>query len=268
MRRRFLKIKDKAISKLSRINYFWRKPFVASMPKHASILEIGPFYNPICVGDHVKYFDILSREDLVKRAKQINGHISSERIPHIEYVSPTGDLSIINETFDVIVSSHAIEHQLDLIDHLQKTSQLLRAGGKYYLIVPDKRYCFDHFMRESTIADVIHAHIVKPTKTSVKSVIEHRALTTHNNAFKHWIGMHQHKNDISSKIKNALTEYMEKDYVDVHSWYFTPTSFSTIIKLLNQLGYTDFIISKLHSTSPGSLEFYAVLEKENVSKEV
>ncbi len=262
MRRKLIKIKDKAVSKLSRITYFWRKPFVNSIPKEVSILEIGPFYSPICVGNNVKYFDILNRESLVKRAKQIDESINSERIPFIEYVSPTGDLSVINEPFDVIVSSHAVEHQLDLIDHLQKTSKLLRTGGKYYLIVPDKRYCFDHFMNASTIADVINAHMVKPTKTSIKSVIEHRALSTHNNAFKHWVGLHKSDHSIiSSKIKNALTEYTESNYVDVHSWYFTPKSFSNIIKLLHQLSYVDFTISKLQPTPFGSLEFYAVLEK-------
>ena len=255
-------IKDKAVSKLSKITFLWRKPFVASLPKDVSILEIGPFYSPVCIGKNVKYFDILNRENLVKRAKQIDEHINAEQIPFIEYVSPTGDLSIIQETFDAVVSSHAVEHQLDLIDHLQKTSKLLNKGGKYYLIVPDKRYCFDHFMNESTIADVINAHVVKPTKTSLKSVIEHRALFTHNNAFKHWIGIHKLKNTAtSSKIKNALTEYAESDYVDVHSWYFTPQSFSKIIRLLNELGYIDFTIRKLHPTPFGSFEFYAVLEK-------
>ena len=263
MFKKLKRLKDKTVSQLTRITYFWRKPFVASIPKDVSILEIGPFYNPVCVGDSVKYFDILSKENLIKRAKQIDENINSERIPYIEYVSPTGDLSIINETFDAIVSCHAIEHQLDLIDHLQKTSKLLKAGGKYYVIAPDKRYCFDHFMNESTIADVINAHVVKPTKTSVRSVIEHRALSTHNNAFKHWMGIHKLKNDISSKIKNALTEYMVSDYVDVHSWYFTPKSFSNNIKLLHQLGYIDFTIDKLYPTSPGSLEFYAVLQKRN-----
>lgn len=262
MFKRLKSLKDKTVSQLTRITYFWRKPFVASIPKGVSILEIGPFYSPICVGNNVKYFDILNRESLIKRAKQIDESINSERIPYIEYVSPIGDLSIINETFDIVVSSHAIEHQLDLIDHLQNASKLLKAGGKYYIIVPDKRYCFDHFMNASTIADVINAHVVKPTKTSVKSVIEHRALHTHNNAFKHWTGIHKHKNDISSQIKDALTEYTESDYVDVHSWYFTPKSFSKIIMLLHHLGYIDFTIGKLYPTSPGSLEFYTVLEKE------
>ncbi len=104
---------------------------------------------------------------------------------------------------------------------------------------------------------------MKPIKTSVKSVIEHRALPTHNNAFKHWIGSHKLKADIPSKIKNALTEYMENDYVDVHSWYFTPKSFSNIIGLLHQLGYIDFTINKLQSTPFGSLEFYVELEKKD-----
>ena len=238
-----------------------RTLFIDSIPKDINILEIGPFYNPQCIGSNVKYFDIIDTDALIDRAKQIDANIIVENIPYINYISPVGDLSIINETFDAIFSSHAIEHQLDFIDHLQKTSKLLNNGGKYYLIIPDKRYCFDHFNNESTIADVINANFEKRKKHSLKSVIEHRALTTHNNSAEHWRGQHGVLDNITERIKNAITEYVTNEYVDVHAFYFTPASFSQIISLLNQLGYIDFKINKLHDTPPNNIEFYCVLEK-------
>jgi SAM-dependent methyltransferase len=247
------------------INYvrpkYLRTEFVNSIPKDISILEIGPFYKPVCRGSKVKYFDILDQAALVERAKAIDSNNNTDNVPYIHFVSPTGDLSIIHETFDAVFSSHVIEHQLDLIKHLQQTSRLLNKGGKYYLIIPDKRYCFDHFNHESTIADVINAHFEKRKKHSLKSVIEHRALTTHNNSSDHWGGEHGVINDISDRIKNAITEHSMNEYVDVHAFYFTPNSFSQIINLLNQLGYIDFVVNWLHETSPENFEFYCILEK-------
>ena len=239
---------------------FTRKRFLNSISKDANILEIGPFYKPYCIGNKVEYFDIIDRNALVERAKEISSEINIDNIPHIEYVSPTGDISIINKTFDALFSSHVIEHQLDLIEHLQKASGLLKNGGKYYMIIPDKRYCFDHFNTESSIAEIINAHVEKRTKHSLKSVIEHKALTTHNNPLKHWLGIHGDTNNIS-RIKEAIVEFNTNKYIDVHQWYFTPKSFSSNISLLNQLGYIDFKINKIYSTRFKRLEFYVVIEK-------
>jgi len=241
----------------------YRSLFINSIPKSGEVLELGPFYNPICKGSQVKYFDILSQEDLKERAKAENITNSDRinKIPFIDYVSPTGDLRIINAKFDAVVSSHVIEHQLDFINHLQTVSNLLKDTGKYFLIIPDKRYCFDHFNNESTIAGIINNHVEKREKHSLKSVIEHRAFTTHNNAGRHWAGDHGTIEGNNQKVKDAITEYNTGAYIDVHAWYFTPDSFSHIIKSLHELGYIDLKIRELYPTPYGSLEFYVVLER-------
>ncbi|MDQ8054592.1 MAG: class I SAM-dependent methyltransferase [Pedobacter sp.] len=237
-----------------------REMFIDSIPKDISILEIGPFYTPLCKGDKVKYLDILDQEAMIKRAESIDAQINTSQIPFIHYVSPQGDLRVAKEKFDAIFSSHVIEHQLDLIGHLQQVSQVLNEGQRYYLNIPDKRYCFDHFHKESTIAEVIDAHLNKRTKHSLKSVIEHRTIT-HNHPADHWRGQHGEVEDVINKIKNAIDEYQSNDYIDVHAWYFTPESFSGLISLLNELGYIDLKICRLHETPLYGIEFYAVLEK-------
>jgi ubiquinone/menaquinone biosynthesis C-methylase UbiE len=238
-----------------------RKKFIAEISNNNSILEIGPFYKPVCVGDNVSYFDIINQEELIERAKTITTADKLKDIPFIHFVSPIGDLSVVDKKFDAVASSHAIEHQLDLIDHLKKVSYLLHENGKYYLLVPDKRYCFDYFNNESTIADVIQATVDKKVKHSLKSVIEHRALTTHNIAKKHWHGFHDKLTDTSKRVKEAIEEYNNEEYIDVHGWYFTPTSFEKIINVLNELGYIDLKIDKIYSTRYKSFEFYVTLKK-------
>jgi SAM-dependent methyltransferase len=119
-----------------------RNGVVALVSKNATVLEIGPFCNPLLSGTNVSYFDVLSEEALVARASCLD----PSGVPHIEYVSPTSDLSIVDRRFDVVISSHCLEHQVDLIGHLKEVGHLLLPGGAYFLLVPDKRYCFDHFI--------------------------------------------------------------------------------------------------------------------------
>ena len=238
-----------------------RSNFLNSIPKQGDTLEIGPFYSPIWTGNIVKYFDILSQEDLVTRARSITGQNNIKSVPYIDYVSSKGDLRIIERKFDSVVSSHVVEHQLDFIGHLQAVSNLLEKMGKYYMVIPDKRYCFDHFNNESTIAEVISANIEKKERHSLKSVIEHRALTTHNDSYRHWNGDHGDIENKIDKIKAAISEYNTGAYIDVHAWYFTPESFKKIIMQLNDLDIINLKVKRLYPTPKGSLEFYVILGK-------
>nr|WP_051205402.1 hypothetical protein [Salinimicrobium xinjiangense] len=117
-------------------------------------------------------------------------------------------MKIINEKFDNVVSSHCIEHQPDLIQHLNDVSQILFPEGKYYLIIPNKRYCFDHFNCESKLEDVLNAHEEKRIKHSLRSVITHRlSMQTHNDPFMHWKGNHGERSGDLGIIKQALSEF-------------------------------------------------------------
>ncbi len=239
-----------------------RKVFTQTIPPNASVLEIGPFYNPQLRGDNVKYFEILSQEELKKRAIEIGQQQYVSNVPYINYVSKTADLTIIQEKFDAVFSCHVIEHQLDFIDHLNKVSSILNEGGKYYLIVPDKRFCFDHYNNTSSIADIIAASYEKKQKHSIKNVIEHRALTTHNVPSEHWAGRH---GDITpnhiARLKQAIAEYETGNYVDVHAWCFTDHSFHVIVNTLNALDMVDLEVEQMFPTQPGTFEFFSVLKK-------
>lgn len=227
-------------------------------------LEIGPFDAPNLKGEKVKYFDVLDQDSLKKRAKECN---RKGEVPYIDYVNSKGDLRIIDEKFDLVLSCHSIEHQLDFIQHLHDISELLNDNGYYVIILPDKRYCFDHFIKESTIADIISQYTNKSNLHSIKSVIEHRALTCHNNSASHWNNDHGNQTYFSNEnsIINAIEEYKNSisnnQYLDVHSLQFTPDSFKNIINLLNRLNYIDLVIDKVYNTLRNSNEFYVILKK-------
>jgi SAM-dependent methyltransferase len=238
-----------------------RTDFFSLISSSLNALEIGPFNNPSITSSRVKYFDTLSTDDLKKRAQEIG--IDQSNIPEIHWIDPDGDLTVVKELFDCCVSSHAIEHQPDLVRHLINVAGLLSPGGRYFLAVPDRRYTFDHFLKDSNVAEVIEAHRESRQRHTLHSVIEHRALTTHNDPAAHWNGTHGDGEIDASKIQSAITEFEETDgYLDVHAWIFTPSSFRTIMTALFSLGLTQLTVERVYPTRRGSNEFYVILRKQ------
>ncbi len=245
-----------------------RKEMIASIPKGSKVLEIGPFYCPLIEKDSgydIKFFDVLNIEELYARA--IEWGMSTEKIPSvIDYISPTGDLTIVNEKFDYIISSHNIEHHPDLINHLNIVENLLVDGGKFIVIIPDKRFTYDHFFNASSIAEIIDAHINKAVKHSLANIINHKLLHTHNKLVRHFSGTHgiqPNLADLKDELNNVIDEYLNSEkYIDVHAWIFTPRSFKDNIDTLKKLGYINLELKEV--TMPiykKTFDFCAMLEK-------
>ena len=238
-----------------------RNAFVGLIGREKRVLEIGPFAHPMLRGENVDHLDVLATGDLRQRAQLLG--MDPDGVPEIRWVSSGGDLNCVEEHYDVVVSSHAIEHQPDLVRHLQQVEAILRPGGCYYLLVPDHRYCFDHFLVPSTTAQVIGAHLEGRRVHSPAAVIEHRALTTHNDPVRHWAGDHGDATENrAERIAAALREISDASgaYIDVHAWYFTPPSFRGIIGDLHAGGFTGFTVQRMFPTRPNSNEFWCILQ--------
>lgn len=228
----------------------------------SAALEIGPYFRPVLSGENVSYFDVLSTEELIQRAN-IEGYPTAN-IPRINFSSRTADLSVIDKTFKYVLSAHCIEHQPDLIQHLNNVARILDKDGRYLLIIPDKRYCFDHFLPPSTIADIEKAHEETRKVHTLQSVIDHRAHTTHNDTLRHWLGDHEdpsHKSSIPERRQAAVKEWEASNggYVDVHAWQFTPQSFHAIIEQLSKSGLSPLEVESVFETPFPRNEFTAIL---------
>lgn len=242
-----------------------RYEFAALVPTDVSTLEIGPFGSPLLAGPYVRYADVLDTEQL--RARAPHHGVDPAAIPHIHHVMHSCSLDDIDERFYAILSSHAIEHQPDLVAHLQQVERRLHSGGRYFILAPDKRYCFDRNLSTSTISEVLQAHWDRRTAHTLRSVIEHRVFMTHNDPMRHWLDERQIEEDARhidlSKLSAAIREFDQAagQYIDVHAWYFTPDSFCNLIDLLHALGLTQLKIERLYRTMRGRVEFWAVLSK-------
>lgn len=240
-----------------------RAEFFALIGNSATTLEIGPLANPSVRGQNVRYFDVLGTDAL--RQKASSHQLNPDSCPAIDYVSNIGDLSVVSDCFDAVVSSHAIEHQPDLIQHLFGVARILKPAGRYFLAAPDKRYCFDHFIAESTIADVLDAHTRESRLHNAASIIKYQALRTHNEADRHWRGDHGapiYKAN-PERLREALETYLNSAgaYLDTHAWQFTPESFRDMLQVLHKIEFSPFRVLRVYPTLRGALEFYAVLEK-------
>jgi len=243
-----------------------RKNFIPLLSRYKSILEIGPFAQPVLRSRNVKYFDVMDRAGLAERIQRENITVlKAKNIPEIDFVSPTGDLNVVDQKFDCVVSSHCIEHQPDVVRHLQQVENILTDGGCYFVIVPDKRYCFDHYIEESTLEDVLQSHIEKRTVHSKQNVIKHLALTTHNEPARHWEGDNGEKPNDPERIVRAekIFEDANGAYIDVHSLFLTPKSFRAIFNALHDRGLTKLKPIRVYDTPVRWNEFCAILQKDD-----
>jgi SAM-dependent methyltransferase len=240
-----------------------RKGLLRMVPSSGLILEIAPWFKPTVRGPRVRYFDVFDTDELRRRAK--NNDANPNDCPEVHYVSPLADLSVIPDIFSATISSHVIEHQPDLVRHLNKVADLLEPGGLYFLMTPDKRYCFDHFLPVSTIADVLDAHIRKRLLHDPRSILEYRLLRTHNEPMRHWNGDHGSRiiDESTDIIHEAITEASRYDleYIDCHAWRFTPDTFRSIVATLASLKLTPMEPLRVYNSVRGTSEFTAILQK-------
>ena len=97
----------------------------------------------------------------------------------------------------------------------------------------------------------------------VGSVIEHWALTTHNDSSRHWEGDHGQPNieSTTESLEHAIAECRAdpERYIDVHAWQFTPASFYQVIDLIAGLGWIRLRPIMVFPTVRPRNEFCAVL---------
>lgn len=226
-----------------------------------SILEIGPGHRPSFIGAHVRYFDVTDPDGLRARVAHMPDENTGGTPKHIDYVSPTGDLSIVHETFDVVFSAHAIEHQPDLIRHLRDVRRLLNPGGAYLALMPDRRFCFDQTTPRSTLGQVIQAHKEERRTHSIANIIDACMLSTHNDADRHWRG---DSPDVAFDIDRArhalsIVESAKDAYIDVHAWRFTSEEMRDVLQALRALALIDVSAIRVFSTPHGADEFGLML---------
>lgn len=249
-----------------------RQRYVARYaPKAGPGLEIGPSHSPLAPkaeGFHVEILDHAAAPEL--RAKYRNAGVNIDHIEDVDFVWRGKSLP---ETigrrgcYDWIIASHVIEHAPDLAGFLIDCEALLQEAGRLILVIPDKRYCFDHFQSLTSTGDVLDAHQLGRIRPSPGRVFDHFANATGKGRDR-VLAWHRHAPgamQLVHSLENARDAWrcaqIDDEYVDVHNWRFTPESFGLVIDDLRDLGLLELGITDGPTGAAG--EFCACLQRCN-----
>ena len=188
-----------------------------------------------------------------------------DAIVPIDYVSPTGSIRDIVPAigpFDYAIASHVIEHVPDLIEWLGDIRAILRDRGVLSLAIPDHRRCFDALRSPTVTAEVIQAHVSRATVPSPRQVFDHYSCAVA------WRGAIAWEQDVAfgeltsihtevEALERATAVATTGEYVDVHCWVFTPSSFAHLFAALQRMQLVPFSLEHCSDTVGG--EFFATL---------
>ena len=163
---------------------------------------------------------------------------------------------------DYVVASHVVEHVPDLIGWLREIHDVLVYGGTLGLAVPDRRFTFDLWRRESTLAEAVEAYLLRSRRPSARQVFDVASLAVTVDTAAAW------RTDLrQSGLPEAVLAHLpaafalaeslisSPRYIDAHCWVFTPATFLDMAEGLLHLDLFPFSISKFFPTEPGELEF-------------
>lgn len=167
-------------------------------------IEIGALHNkmPVSRKAKVSYVDRISYEDLIKHYPELKG----KKITKPDIVSDAQTLgAIADNSQDFIIASHILEHCEDPIEALKNFSRVMKQDANAYIIVPDKRHCFDHKRPLTSVEHLVKDH-------------EEGVLTSRRDHYLEWLKLVEDIED-EEEIAKKLKTYEETNYnIHFHVW--------------------------------------------------
>jgi predicted SAM-dependent methyltransferase len=215
-------------------------------------LEIGPGYAPSfpkSQGWNVETLDHATAEGL---REKYEGETETSSIEHIDYVTdgrPIDEIIPRRKAYDFIYASHVIEHIPDPIRFFQSCNALLKPEGKLLLVVPDKRRCFDALRSLTSAGDFLNAYYNADRHHTPGNAFDFYA-----NGESDWKGRMEFFQPIDRALELFRTAEKSGNYVDIHAWRFTPTSFRLILRDLADIGMIE--LREIVTVPTNRFEFY------------
>lgn len=231
-------------------------------------IEIGALCRPVVQRSdgRILYSDYLSADELRERYRD-DSSVDLDRIVDVDIV--TRDKSLLEayefpEKPDYILASHVIEHVPDLVGWLDTLRAVLKPNGQVRLVVPDRRYTFDHLRSETRLCDVATAHLMKAKAPLPHSIIDHTYNMAKVDALDAWNGSIDAEKLVKYHAPETVLHFARDalengGYHDVHCWTFTPLSFAVLFEQMATLGLLKFACDGYFDTEYGEIEFFVTL---------
>jgi hypothetical protein len=228
-------------------------------------IEIGPSHAPIVTkkdGHQVHIIDHMTREQLIEKYKDHGLQLNNiEEVDFVWKGESYSELTGKKKFYNWVIASHLIEHTPDLISFLNDCDAIMKDDGVISLVIPDKRYCFDHFRPITGLSKIIDGHFNKNTIHTPGTAAEYFLNVVASKGRIAWDSSSKGKYQFVHSLNDALDGIdrtsKKKEYIDIHSWCFTPNSFRLIIHDLHSLGLIPFKEVSFFPTE--GCEFYITL---------
>jgi SAM-dependent methyltransferase len=171
-------------------------------------------------------------------------------------------LQAVGRRVDYVIASHVAEHVPDLVGWLGEIAEVLRPGGTLRLTIPDKRFTFDIDRRETELADVLAAYVVKTRSPLSRAIIDQVLQCTAVDLQAVWDGRYQPEKrtyDLAWAITVARDAHENGVYHDVHCWVFTPAGFCRLLERLASEGLVQYRCDAFYDTERYQLDFTVVM---------
>jgi SAM-dependent methyltransferase len=147
--------------------------------------------------------------------------------PGTQYAAEAADLSMIaSDAYDVLLSSHMIEHTSNPIRVLLEWTRIVRPGGLQLIIVPNKELTFDHYRTTTTLKHVIDdfeanrdeddlTHLNESVELNDYSMMPFDQETFKSRAMNNLETRHIHHHTFTLHLLRQLLEYMKLDILEL-----------------------------------------------------
>lgn len=165
---------------------------------------------------------------------------------------------------DYVVASHVIEHVADPTGWLRDLSDCLVEGGLLWLVVPDKRFTFDHFRAPTTLRELLEAHLGgwrRPSPGQVYDAVAHGVPVEPLDV---WRGRPIRRPPPAHAQALALARSAAAGaFHDTHCTVWTPGQFAGVVGALIAADLVPLEFARLEPTPLPHLEFYVTLRKRS-----
>jgi SAM-dependent methyltransferase len=231
-------------------------------------LEISPSINPMCTpadGFSIEYLDALSTQELQERALS-KGRDPGDApvIDHLlDFQRPISDC-VGGKHYDFVLSSHVVEHIPNLIDHFQQVERLLRPGGSYSFLVPDKDLCFDANKPDTSLGALVEAFVSRHSHAPISALIDEYFYAVQREGKGAW-GVHASEpfhdkyQDKRHLINKLISSPRAVEKWHGHIWRFSPGTFKSLYQEMYHLGLVGLELQEVIPTPV--MEFIVILRR-------
>jgi hypothetical protein len=231
-------------------------------------LEIGPLMTPLVLKTQgrIIYVDHATTSELREKYKSHEA-VDVDAIAEIDAV--WGDKSIEEALtgfgkVDYVLASHVIEHVPDVVTWLNELASVLTDEGTIRLAIPDRRFCFDYLREETRLTDILTAFAMGARRPQAREIIDYVLQYRQIDLERAWRGELETSGIEPTRLEHSLDlvrRSLAGEYVDVHCWTFTLSSFARIMAQLSELGLVSLACDRAFDTEVGEHEFFVTLRR-------